>query len=158
GAPLWMPGERVIEAANITGYLRWLRREIGRDFGDYHALWRWSTPDLAGVWASIWRYYGLGQVSGYDRGLGPRTLPGAQWFPGAKLNFARECLRHASDQRPAILFVPEAGAPVEISWAGLRAEVASVAAALREFGVRPGDRVAAYLPNIPHAVVAMLAT
>jgi acetoacetyl-CoA synthetase len=156
--PLWTPDAGTVEHANVTAYLRWLRERRGLDFSDYHSLWRWSVEDLPGFWASVWEYYGLDAHSGYDEVLPEPRMPGARWFSGARVNFARECLRHATDARPALVSVSEGGSPAETSWAELREQVAAVAAVLRECGVRPGDRVAGYLPNIPSAVVALLGT
>ncbi len=158
GPPLWEPDADTVERANLTGYLRWLREQRGLHFDDYHALWRWSVEDLEDFWASIWDFYGLGETSGYEQVLTEQSMPGARWFTGAKVNFAEQCLRHPSDSRPALVTIREGGSPVETSWADLRAQVGAMAAWLREIGVQPGDRVAAYLPNIPEAVVALLAT
>ncbi|MGX1671087.1 acetoacetate--CoA ligase [Streptomyces sp. NPDC055400] len=144
--------------SNITEFLAWLAQERGLSFTDYAELWRWSTDDLPGFWSAVWEFYGLDTVSDYDEVLADARMPGATWFTGARLNFAQQCLAHATDERPALIAVSETGDPVEISWDRLTREVAGTAAALREMGVRPGDCVAGYLPNIPQAVVALLAT
>jgi acetoacetyl-CoA synthetase len=156
--PLWTPGQEAVERANVTAYMRWLREQRGLDVADYHALWRWSVTDLDDFWRSIWQYYGLGDTAQYRQVLAEERMPGARWFTGARVNFARECLRHATPDQPAMLSVREGGSPVETSWAELREQVAAMAAWLREVGVGPGDRVAGYLPNIPAAVVALLAS
>lgn len=155
---LWTPDSRTVERANVTAYLRWLRERRGLELNDYHELWRWSVEHLEDFWGSIWEFYGLDASSDYQHVLTERRMPGAQWFPGAKVNFARECFRRASAEQPALVSVHERRGPVETSWAELEAQVAAVAATLRDAGVQPGDRVAAYLPNIPEAVVALLAT
>ncbi|MFE7267220.1 acetoacetate--CoA ligase [Streptomyces sp. NPDC057592] len=144
--------------SGLAGFLRWLAEERGLSFTDYAELWRWSTDDLPGFWSAVWEYYGLDAVSDYDEVLADATMPGATWFTGARLNFARQCLARATDERPALIAVSETGDPAEISWDRLTGEVAGLSAALREMGVGPGDCVAGYLPNIPHAVVALLAT
>jgi len=154
--PLWTPGEDTVEHANLTAYMRWLRDERGLDFADYESLWRWSVHDLDAFWGSIWDYYGLGEHSSYEAVLAEEKMPGARWFPGAKVSFARECLRRPSDRQPALVSVREGGEPVETSWAQLREQVAAVAAWLRGIGVGPGDRVAGYLPNISASVVGLL--
>jgi acetoacetyl-CoA synthetase len=154
--PLWTPDEDTVERANLTAYTRWLREERGLDFADYESLWRWSVQDLEAFWGSIWDYYGLGEHSSYETVLAEETMPGARWFPGAKVSFARECLRRTSDRQPALVSVREGGEPVETSWTELRQQVAALAAWLRDAGVRPGDRVAGYLPNISAAVVGLL--
>ncbi|MFF1354656.1 acetoacetate--CoA ligase [Streptomyces sp. NPDC058297] len=144
--------------SNITEFLAWLAQERGLSFTDYAELWRWSTDDLPGFWSAVWEFYGLDAVSGYDEVLADARMPGATWFTGARLNFAQQCLAHATDERPALIAVSETGDAVEISWDRLTQEVAGTAAALREMGVGPGDCVAGYLPNIPQTVVALLAT
>jgi acetoacetyl-CoA synthetase len=156
--PLWTPDRDTVEHANLTAYLRWLQEHRGIDLADYHALWRWSVENLEDFWASVWDYYGLSEVSDYDEVLSAQRMPGARWFTGARVNFARECLKPGGDDAPALVAVREGGAPEETSWADLRAQVAAMAAWLREVGVQPGDRVAGYVPNIPQAVVALLAT
>ncbi|MFE6956076.1 acetoacetate--CoA ligase [Streptomyces sp. NPDC057696] len=144
--------------SNVTEFLVWLAQERGLSFTDYAELWRWSTDDLPGFWSAVWEFYGLDTVSDYDEVLADARMPGATWFTGARLNFAQQCLAHATDERPALIAVSETGDPVEISWDRLTREVAGTAAALREMRVGPGDCVAGYLPNIPQAVVALLAT
>ncbi|MFE6801073.1 acetoacetate--CoA ligase [Streptomyces sp. NPDC057681] len=144
--------------SNVSEFLVWLAQERGLSFTDYAELWRWSTDDLPGFWSAVWEFYGLDTVSDYDEVLADARMPGATWFTGARLNFAQQCLAHATDERPALIAVSETGDPVEISWDRLTREVAGTAAALREMGVGPGDCVAGYLPNIPQAVVALLAT
>jgi acetoacetyl-CoA synthetase len=156
--PLWTPDRQTVERANLTDYMTWLRERRGLELEDYHALWRWSIENLEAFWASIWDYYGLEHASAYDAVLPRAQMPGARWFPGAEVNFAQECFRRAVEQRPALVSVREGGSPVETSWADLEAQVAAMASWLRENGVQPGDRVAAYLPNVPEAVVALLAT
>jgi len=154
--PLWTPDKETVERANLTAYMRWLRETRGLDFADYESLWRWSVEDLEAFWGSIWDYYGLGEHSSYERVLAEERMPGARWFPGATVSFARECLRRAGEQQSALVSVDEGGEQVETSWAELRSQVAAFAAWLREAGVRPGDRVAGYLPNIPASVVGLL--
>jgi acetoacetyl-CoA synthetase len=156
--PLWIPDRDTVERANLTAYMRWLRDSRGIELADYHALWRWSVDNLEDFWASVWDFYGLSEVSGYDEVLTTQRMPGARWFTGARVNFARECLRPGGDDAPALVAVREGGVPEETTWAELRAQVAAMAAWLREAGVQPGDRVAGYVPNIPQAVVALLAT
>ncbi|MFF4352876.1 acetoacetate--CoA ligase [Streptomyces sp. NPDC001530] len=156
---LWSPGRRELEDSNVACFVEWLDEVRGLHFADYAALWRWSSTDLPGFWSAVWEYYGLDAVTGYDEVLGDASMPGATWFPGARLNFAERCLAQATDARPALVSVAEGDAtPVETSWEQLRRRVADVAAALRRMGVGPGDCVAGYLPNLPQAVVALLAT
>ncbi|MGW5636901.1 AMP-binding protein, partial [Streptomyces sp. NPDC003832] len=155
---LWSPGRRELEDSNVACFMAWLDEERGLRFPDYAALWRWSATDLPGFWSAVWEFYGLDAVTGYDEVLADASMPGAVWFPGARLNFAERCLAAATDARPALVAVAEGGEPAEISWPELRRRVTDVAAALRRMGVGPGDRVAGYLPNLPETVVALLAT
>ncbi len=129
----------------------------GLDLPDYGRLWEWSVADLEGFWASVWERFGVMASVPYERVLGSRVMPGAVWFPGARLNFAEHVLRPRADGDVAIRHASELRALGEVTQGELRAEVARVAAGLRALGVGPGDRVVAYLPNIPEAVVAFLA-
>lgn len=114
-SPLWTPTPDIVDQANITAYLRWLGGERGIALSDYLALWRWSVRDLVGFWSSIWGYYGLDTVSGYHQVLPDSRMPGTRWFTGAKLNFARECLRHTNPRQPALLSVAEGGMLLSMS-------------------------------------------
>ncbi len=144
----------------LQSYREWLGREHGRVFDDYFALWRWSTTDLAGFWESIWRYHAIESPSPY-REVVRGGMPGATWFGGAQVNYARQVFRHAEAGeragQPAIVAENERGEVQQIGWAKLRRRVASLALELRDAGVTRGDRVAAYLPNIPEAAIALLA-
>ena len=146
----------------ITRYQRWLEQTTGRRFDTYEAMWEWSVSDLRGFWGSIWRYFDIQSPTPYTTELERAVMPGARWFPGAQLNYARQVLRHAAAAHaaghPALVFQSERlAAPVEWSWPELQRQVAALALALRERGVQRGDRVCAYLPNTPHAIVAFLA-
>ncbi|AVT08175.1 acetoacetate--CoA ligase [Paracidovorax avenae] len=146
----------------IRLYQDWLRDTRGLRFDDYDALWRWSVTDLDAFWQSIWDYFGLESPTSHTAVLARNTMPGAEWFPGAQVNYARQALRHADAAhaagQPAIISRNERGEHRELSWPALRRQVAALALHLRAQGVGPGDRVAAYLPNIPEAMVALLAT
>ena len=158
GTVLWEASPQRIEQAQITRYQRWLAQRGVAAHG-YADLWEWSVREPARFWDSVWDYFGvLGQ-----RGTGPALtgeLPDAEWFPGATLNYARNALRTALDDpdRIAVIGAAEDAAPRRISYGQLAAEVARVQAALRALGVGRGDRVAAFLPTIPEALIAMLAT
>jgi acetoacetyl-CoA synthetase len=156
--PLWTPDEARIRNARITDYRAWLARERALDFPDYDALWRWSTRDPGAFWSSIHSYFDVIGEGSLTPALARREMPGAVWFPNAKLNYVEQVLRHASDTRPAIVAGDETGAVSEIAWGELTRKVAALAHTLRRAGVTRGDRVAAYLPNTPDAVVAFLAT
>ncbi len=138
--------------------MAWLRREKGRSFGSYPELWEWSVTELEDFWAAIWDYFRIPATHNYETVLEERTMPGARWFPGARLNFVDQVFRHRDREGPALIYQDEASGPRSLSWSELHRQTASAASALRELGVGPGDRVAAYITNGPEAVVAMLAT
>ncbi|MEK9950637.1 MAG: acetoacetate--CoA ligase [Curvibacter sp.] len=147
-------------------YRDWLRAQRGLDFPDYDALWRWSVTDLDAYWQSIWDCYGVYSPTPHTAALADNRMPGARWFPGAQLNYAQQVLRHVQPAHaagfPAIVSHDErslaAGAPArELAWPELQRQVASVALHLQAQGVGKGDRVVAYLPNVPEAMVAFLA-
>ncbi|ATL70829.1 acetoacetate--CoA ligase [Nocardia terpenica] len=154
--PQWVPSEQDVARARVTDFARFVGKRTGREFVDYHALWRWSVEDLPGFWGGVWEYFGLGDAP--ETVLGSTEMPGAQWFPGTRLNYVDQVVRQARADRPAIVYASEGGGLTEISWAELLGRTAAFAGVLRAQGVRPGDRVAGYLPNIPEAVIAFLAT
>jgi len=137
--------------------MQWLQRNRGLRFEDYAALWRWSVDDLEGFWSSIWEFFDVRASAPYDRVLAERRMPGARWFPSAQLNYAEQALRRRDDHL-AVIFRSESGERRDLSYADLAIRVASVANGLRALGVRRGDRVAAYMPNIPETLIAFLAT
>jgi acetoacetyl-CoA synthetase len=155
---LWEPPAELVERARMTEYMRWLEAERGLSFDGYHALWRWSVDDLEGFWSSIWDFFEVRADCGYDRVLASREMPGAKWFPGVSLNYAEHAFADKDEAEPAILHASELRELGELSWGELRSQVAAVAAGLRDLGVERGDRVVAYLPNVPEAVVAFLAS
>ena len=157
GALLWEPSEEFKANANITRYLRWLRDEKGHDFADYAALWEWSVTDLEGFWASIWEFGGVKASKTYESVLPKRTMPGAEWFTGAELNYAEHAFLKARGGEPAIISRSEIRPLSEMSWDELREKTAALAAGLKDMGVERGDRVVAYIPNVPEAMVALLA-
>lgn len=154
--PQWEPTESDIAAARITDFARFATGRTGTAYPGYRDLWQWSVDSPAEFWGALWDYFDLGEVAGEV--LGEATMPGARWFPGTRLNYVDRVLSQARADRPAILAVREGAAPRAISWAALLGQVAATAAVLRELGVTAGDRVIGYLPNIPEAVVAFLAT
>jgi acetoacetyl-CoA synthetase len=148
--PLWEPPPDMVERAVMTRYMR------DRGFEDYGALWQWSVDDLEGFWASIWEFFGV--EGSYERVLGSTEMPGAEWFPGARVNYAEHLFRGKDPDAVAIVHASELREQAELTWGELRSQTASMAARLRALGVEKGDRVAAYMPNIPEAVAAFLAT
>ena len=157
GDRLWTPSPAVIEDANLTRYLRWLRSERRLDFPSYAALWQWSVTEIEAFWASMWDYFAVVSSKPYHAVLMERKMPGAQWFVGAELNFAENIFQRSTSERPALLTCSETDPLSAISWQDLYTRTANLAHALRSLGVGQGDRVAGYLPNIPEALVAVLA-
>ncbi|MBK6866821.1 MAG: acetoacetate--CoA ligase [Burkholderiales bacterium] len=151
-----------VRVPQIRRYQNWLRDTRGLQFADYRALWTWSTTDLDAFWQSIWDYFDIQSPTPHRAVLAKNAMPGAVWFPGAQLNYARQVLRHAEPAHaaglPALISENEKGQVRELSWPELKRQVAALALHLRAQGVQPGDKVAAYLPNIPETIVAFLAT
>src|SRR5262245_22895880 len=159
GDVLWEPPADARERFELGRYLEWLRSERSLDFSGYEELWRWSVSDLEAFWASIWDFYEVHAHVSYERVLGSREMPGAEWFPGARLNYAGHMLGHDEDvDAVAVAAYSQTREPMELTFGDLREQVARARAGLRRLGVGPGDRVVAYLPNIPETLVAFLAT
>src|SRR5579872_5967016 len=156
--PIWRPSRERIENANLTAFRATACERWDINLDDYPALYRWSIDRPDRFWQSVWEFCGViasraadEVVVDFDR------MPGARWFPGARLNFAENLLRFR-DSRRALVFWNETGFQRSVTYAELFAQVARVAEALRRMNVGPGDRVAAFVPNLPETVVAMLAT
>jgi acetoacetyl-CoA synthetase len=158
GDLLWTPGAARVAGANLTAFTSWLAAGRGRRFDGYQALWRWSVEDLDGFWRAVWDYCGIRASVPPERVLGSRAMPGAEWFPGARLNYAQHVLLRERPGADALLFLSETRPAAGLDWADFAGQVRVLATRLRGMGVRPGDRVASYLPNIPQTVIAMLAT
>lgn len=149
----------------IDHYLRFLREQRGLVFEDFHALWRWSVTEVDAFWRSIWDHFDVRSDTPFDGALCEERMPGAVWFRGATLNVAAQALRHADAAHaaghPAIVHADEAmlanGELGEMTWPELQRQVGAIAASLHDLGVRRGDRVVAYLPNVPATAVAFLA-
>jgi acetoacetyl-CoA synthetase len=147
GQLLWTPSDP--EASEMARFTR------ARGFIDYHELWRWSVDDLEGFWGALWDWFELG--GSYDRVLGSREMPGAEWFPGASVSYAERLFQSARPGEVAIAHATESSPLAEMTWDELADQVARCSAGLRRLGVERGDRVAAYMPNVPETVVAFLA-
>ena len=147
--------------SNTADLRDWLRRERGLDLPDYEALRRWSVEQVAEFWQALWDRFGLRSPTPHRAVLSGGPMPGAHWFEGAQLNYAAQVARHATTTAPALVFRNERlqreGRSIEIAWPDLVDQAAALAATLRGLGVQRGDRVAAYLPNVPQAAVAFLA-
>jgi acetoacetyl-CoA synthetase len=146
----------------IRLYQNWLRDERGLSFATYNDLWRWSVTELDAFWQSIWDYFDFQSPTPHTAVLANNVMPGAKWFPGAQTNYAHQVLRHVQPAHAAgflaVISHNEKGLRREMTWPELRRQVAAMALHLQAQGVQPGDRVAAYMPNIPEAMVAFLAT
>jgi acetoacetyl-CoA synthetase len=157
-AVLWSPSAERVERANITRFARWVADTRGVDVtGSYSDLWQWSVDDLEGFWAAIWEYFDVQAATPYERVLGSRAMPGAEWFPGATLNYAEHVFRNRQEPDLALQHASELRGLDQLTWGELRDLTARIASGLRHLGVTAGDRVVAYMPNIPEAVAAFLA-
>jgi acetoacetyl-CoA synthetase len=158
GDLLWTPSRAVMAASNLERYRLWLASERDLHLADYAEMWRWSVENIEAFWESLFPFFELRYAGAWTTPLVRREMPGAVWFPGVRLNYAENILAQATDNRAALLYTDETLTLHSMSWAELTEQVRRAVAALRGLGVRPGDRVAAYLPNIPQAVIALLAT
>jgi acetoacetyl-CoA synthetase len=154
---LWQPSPERVERATLTRYTRWLEDRLGHTFDSYDELWRWSVDELDGFWRSVWDYCDVQADGSPERVLGRREMPGAEWFPDVRLNYAEHVFRDKADGDVAIRHASETRPLAEMTWGELRALTARIAAGLRAQGIERGDRVVAYLPNVPEAIAAMLA-
>src|SRR3954452_24672225 len=165
---LWAPAPEMVERSPLTRYMRWLADTRELHFEDYHALWRWSTTEIEEFWRTVWEHFEvMASGEGDERQLEDpspevvlekRVMPGASWFPGASLNYAEHIFRGKADDEVALVYASELRELSEMRWDELRERVAAVREGLRALGVTRGDRVVAYLPNGPEAVIAFLAT
>lgn len=158
GSLLWQPSEEFKNESNLRKYINWLRENRNLSFEQYEDLWQWSVTNVEDFWESIWDYFNIGPETSYLNVLSERKMPGTKWFTGAKLNYAEYIFRQKRGDRPSIIAKSEIRPQVTISWESLEKQVAAFAAALKAAGVKTGDRVVAYMPNIPEATVAFLAS
>jgi acetoacetyl-CoA synthetase len=158
GEKLWEPSAEAIERSALTRYMRWLAAERGVEAEDYEALWRWSVDELEDFWASIWDYFEVVSSGPRPDVLSDHQMPGARWFEGAELNYAEHIFRGKDEHEVAVVYASELRDLAELRWGELTEQVAATAEALRALGVARGDRVVAYLPNGPEALIAFLAS
>ncbi|MCL6635945.1 MAG: AMP-binding protein, partial [Peptococcaceae bacterium] len=155
--PLWVPSDAVKHRANITRFIDMVNRRWGLEIQSYPELYAWSVEHIPEFWAAMWDFGGIIASRGYRQVVDDLTrFPGARWFDGARLNFAENLLRYR-DAHLAFIFRGETQASAQMTYAELCDAVARLAASLRDLGIRPGDRVAAYMPNLIETAVAMLA-
>jgi acetoacetyl-CoA synthetase len=158
GDLLWTPSADRVAGARLTEFTRLAEERTGRQFADYAQLWAWSTTEIEEFWQAVWDFFDVRSSARHSAVLEGRTMPGARWFPGARLNLAEHVLRNERPGTPALLFADETSGLRELPWEEFAGQVRAVATHLRSRGIGVGDRVVAYLPNIPQAMVAMLAT
>ncbi len=154
---LWTPSAERIERATITRYQAWLERERGLRFDSYDELWQWSVDDLEGFWSSICEFFSVRFETPTSSVLGRREMPGTEWFPGARVSYAEHIFRGKRDDAEALIHASELRELSSWTWGELRRQTAAIAAGLRARGIDEGDRVVAYLPNIPETIAAFLA-
>jgi acetoacetyl-CoA synthase len=158
GEVLWQPSQQWVENTNLHRFRLWLKEHRNLEFPDLLALRRWSVADIDAFWGAIWDFFDIKASTPPTAVLGKRTMPGAEWFPGAKMNYAEHILRHEKPGTPALFYCNEQNPLQSLDWSELAGNVRKLATRLRELGVQPGDRVASYMTNIPEAVTALLAT
>src|SRR6185437_1687817 len=159
GDILWTPSPDWRETTEIGRLMNWLRAERGVELSDYDELWRWSVTDLEGFWGALWDFFGIRASTPYEQVLTQRTMPGAQWFTGARLNYAEHLVGHDEDlDRVAVVARSQTRPPRELTFGELGELAGRVRVGLQRLGVGQGDRVAAYMPNIPETLAAFIAT
>jgi acetoacetyl-CoA synthetase len=157
GDLVWVPSPERVADANVTHFTRWLKETRGLEFAGYPELWEWSITDTDGFWQAIWDYNDIVAARPPAAVLGKREMPGAEWFPGAELNYAQNVLAREKPGEVALYYQSETIPLSPLLWDDFAGRTRILATRLRSLGVRPGDRVASYLPNVPEAVIAMLA-
>lgn len=156
--PIWTPSQQFKNDANLSHYMAWLNKNYNLSFDDYESLWQWSVDEIDLFWASLWEYFEILSNNPYQEVRSDKPMPYTQWFNGAEINYAEHIFRNATNQYPAILFKSEEHQTQELTWEDLKTKVAAFKRFLTDHGVEKGDRIVAYLPNIPEATIAFLAT
>jgi acetoacetyl-CoA synthetase len=155
---LWSPSEKFKTGSNLSHYLQWLKKNKDLFFDDYQGLWEWSVNNLPAFWQSLWQYFDVVHDGNYQEVYSADPMPHTRWFSGTKLNYAEHIFRNGGHDQPAIIFRSESTPIQEISWHELRLQVAALQHFLKQQGVQAGDRIVAYMPCIPEASVALLAS
>lgn len=161
-AVTWQPTREQVDGARLSGFMRWVEDRHQISLKNYRDVWTWSVTELSDFWDAVREYFGVVGEGFEGPALVEERMPGAVWYPNARLNFAENLLRHAKDPQlqdvPAIVDVDEDDSRRDITWSQLTGRVGALAEHLREIGVQPGDRVAAVLPNLPEAIIGLLAS
>jgi acetoacetyl-CoA synthetase len=162
GELLWTPDKGFVERSNLHRYMEWLKAERGLDFkGEYEPLRKWSVTEIERFWETIWDYFDVQSGTPYKQVLDRRVMPGAKWFEGSTVNYAEHLLRYETKAKPtdvAFHHLSETRPLSQLGWTELGEQVRTLATQLRELGIKPGDRVVSYMPNLPETAVAMVAT
>lgn len=161
GELLWTPRPEFIDRSNLARYMKWLKTERGLDFSEYEPLRQWSVDRIEDFWASVWDYFDVQSSTPYRQVLDSRRMPGAKWFEGSRLNYAEHLLRYeAKAKKSDVAFhhLSETRPLRQMGWSELGGQVRVLATQLRALGIRPGDRIVSYMPNLPETAVAMMAT
>lgn len=155
---LWSPSEEGIQQSNLSSYAAWLNKNYDLSFDSYSVLWQWSVEHIDIFWKSLTEYFNIIWHTPFTEIVSNDAMPHTQWFKGGTLNYAEHVFRNANNERPAIIFQSERHSLASVSWEVLKKNTASLQSFFKEQGIKPGDRIAAYLPDIPEASVALLAT
>ena len=161
GQLLWTPSPEFVARSNVAQYMTWLKDSHRVKVADYEALRKWSVTDIERFWASIWDYFKVQSATPYEQVLDRRIMPGARWFEGSRVNYAEHLLRHEQKAGPsdvAFHHLTETRPLQTMGWVELADKVQVLATQLRKFGLKPGDRVVSYMPNLPETAIAMIAT
>jgi acetoacetyl-CoA synthetase len=161
GELLWTPRDAFVERSNLNRYMRWLKTDRGHDFRHYEALRQWSVTEIELFWQTIWEYFDVQSSSSFKQVLDRRVMPGAKWFEGSAVNYAEHLLRYEAKAKPtdvAFHHLSETRPLSQLNWTELGDRVRTLATQMRKLGIRPGDRVVSYMPNLPETAIAMIAT
>ncbi|MBT8373690.1 MAG: AMP-binding protein, partial [Deltaproteobacteria bacterium] len=157
GKQLWKPSDERVKQTNMYRFMNFVNEKLGKDFTEYNPMYQWSIENIAEFWTLMWEFAEIIASKPYDQVIDDiHKMPGAKWFSGARLNFAENLLRY-QDDHVALIFKGENQASIKMTYKQLYDEVARVARSLREAGIKPGDRVAGFMPNMPESIIAMLA-
>lgn len=158
GTLLWEPSEEIKKQSNMYQYKKWLQEYKKLSFSDYHSLWKWSVDEMEAFWESIWEYFNIQSTQPYQMVLSSHKMPGAQWFPGATINYTEHIFRNRDHNQAAIIHTSETREKSEVTWGQLYQDTAALQQTLKRLGIQKGDRIVAYIPNIYESIVAFLAT
>ena len=154
---LWEPSTSLIKNTNLHKYIQWVKGNYSLDFKDYHDLWLWSVQNSGNFWESVWKYFKVISSNPYTSVVSQHKMPHTKWFEGANLNYAEHIFRNETEEHPAIIYKSETSSVQEMSWKELKQKVSAFRAYLLSIGIKKGDRIAAYITNIPEANIAFLA-